>query len=578
MSTAAATSSELSPLREVPPLDGVDDLLPLTPAQTGMLFETLSQSDPEVYFEQVRFDLVGPLDLDRFRAAWQLVHEQHSMLRTVFLWDGLDEPLQAVLSEVELDWNVVGVAGDDDAAAVSDGAGSPREWADQLAAQRRSTGIDLGVGPISSFDLLPIDDQRMHVIWSFHHLLLDGWSTARVVGEVLDRYEGVDADHISGASEFRPYLEWLADRDAGATEAYWRTLLASVDEPTTIAPGGASPGGQFVRGRIDAQLSAPESALVRAFARSQRVTVNTMVQAAWARTLARYTGRRDVVFGVTVSGRPPDLDGAAEAVGMFLNTLPFPVSVNEGDDVDGDWLGSLQRQQLDVSHHGHASLAEVQRFAPADGALFDSILVFENYPMRVAHEAPSVEVEHYTVFEQTHYALTVMAGDVPDAASDATSDDSDGRPLGFIVVYDESRLAPWFARQMVDDLTDELVRLASPADPLDDLANEPARSASPADPLDDLANEPARSASPADPLDDLANEPARSTSPADPVDDLANEPARLDIASGPSRRPRQRTGALDIASGPSRFLRLAQVCLTLGRVMRSPSVTPRKQL
>ncbi len=402
-----------------------------------MLFETLSSDDPSMYVEQVRFDLVGPLDLDRFRAAWETVHARHAMLRTVFLWDGLDEPLQAVLGEIELDWNPPDPA----AEAITI---TPREVADARALHRRIEGVDLGRSPISTFDLIAIDADRIHVIWSFHHLLLDGWSTARVVGEVLDRY--ADASDEPASSEFRPYLEWLADRDPTVTDGFWRGLLANVSEPTILGRTGADP---FVRGRLDVTLSNDDSALIRAAAASHRVTINTMVQGAWARTLARYTGRTDVVFGVTVSGRPHDLDGADDAVGMFLNTLPFPATVPHATE-RAEWLQALQRQQLAVGEHGHASLAEVQRLAPAPaGALFDTILVFENYPRRAAAPNADIAVEDYDVFEQSHYALTIMAGDLPDTGE-----------LGFIVVHDESAVSPTFARQVVDDLVAELLELA----------------------------------------------------------------------------------------------------------------------
>ncbi len=321
---------------------------------------------------------------------------------------------------------------------------------------------------MSTFDLIAIDDQRTHVIWSFHHLLLDGWSTARVVGDVLDLYEsdGATTPGATGAgaaeeSSFRPYLEWLADRDTAETTEFWRSLLAGVTEPSLLAnlrgrhdtgSTRARNSAAFERGRLDITLATDDSDRVRAAAASNRITVNTMVQAAWARTLARYTGRPEVIFGVTVSGRPPELDGANETVGMFLNTLPFPVTV-PADSYDAGWLQGLQRQQLDVSHHGHASLAEVQRLAPVPAAtarLFDSILVFENYPMRTTSNDTSVQVEHYGVFEQSHYPLTIMAGDMPD-----------GGALGFIVVYDESVLAPWFARQLIDDFTAALLGLGT---------------------------------------------------------------------------------------------------------------------
>ncbi len=420
-------------------MDNVDDIYPLTPSQAGILYHTLRSDDPALYFEQVRADLEGDLDIAAFKTSWDRTFARHAALRTVFVWQGLDEPLQVVRSQVELPWIEVDLRSID----VEDVDAELQAICD---AERRK-GINLSKAPTSSFVLVRVDESTWHFVWNFHHIALDGWSVVRIFDEAMDSYSRPDVERHE-PPPFKRHVEWLLGHDHVQTERFWRDRLAGFESPTSLRFGTADQTADFELGRLEIDLSRSETAKIVEFARRSRVTVNTLVQAAWAVVLGRYSGESDVVFGVTMAGRPAELDGVEDMIGMFLSTLPMRIDADSEVPID-DWLRSVQGQQLELLGHQHSSLADVHRWSDvAPGTeLFESILVFENYPMSRRSGETSLKVTRGDVFEQSHYPITVMV--------------RPGEPLGFTVLFDNARFASEQMAQLMGHLGTALVDLAT---------------------------------------------------------------------------------------------------------------------
>jgi len=398
---AALTQAQLDALLDVLPSEAqkVQDLYPLSPMQQGMLFHSEYDGGGTAYVTQLRIDVQG-LEVQRFRGAWQQVVQRHDVLRTGFL-SMAQPPLQWVARSVELPM------------AVHDWRGrADQAQAIEALALEQQAAFDLSAPPLMRLAAIRIDDQRHRFIWSCHHLLLDGWSMSRLFGEVLQAYDGVATEEP--ACSYRDYIAWLAARTAKEGEAYWRSRLQKIDAPTLLGTALEPPANGEGHGEVGAALDAAGTQALQAFARRERVTLNTLVQGAWSLLLSRYAAQQTVVFGATVAGRPAGLVGADRMLGLFINTLPVVVDAAPAQRL-GDWLRELQAQNLASREHEYTPLHEIQRWAGQGGGqgLFDSIVVFENYPIDQTlagradqglkfEQAESVDVTHYPMDVEVH--------------------------------------------------------------------------------------------------------------------------------------------------------------------------------
>jgi amino acid adenylation domain-containing protein/non-ribosomal peptide synthase protein (TIGR01720 family) len=354
---------------------GVERIDPLSPLQEGLLFHTIYQPSSAAYVEQVRFELRGALDVEAFHGAWQGVVERHPALRAAFVWEGVQRPVQVVHRRAEVPLRLEDWRGMD---------------APPLAAfldEDRDLGFDVSRAPLMRLALLRTADDAYEFVWSYHHLVMDGWSLSLVFREVVALYDAALAGREPGLERARPYhafLAWLATRGRAETEAYWRRALDGFTAATPLgieARTGAS-GAAVEHARHAVELPAARTEALQSFAAAHGLTLNTLVQGAWALLLSVYSGSDDVVFGATVAGRPAEVDGVEETVGLFINTLPVRARIRGATPVL-EWLRELQAQQVEAREHDHSALADVQRWSsvPAGQPLFDHIVVFENYPV-----------------------------------------------------------------------------------------------------------------------------------------------------------------------------------------------------
>jgi amino acid adenylation domain-containing protein/non-ribosomal peptide synthase protein (TIGR01720 family) len=392
----------------------IEDIYPLAPMQQGMLFHTLYAAQPSVYFVQHGYRLEGPLDAGAFLAAWQAICDRHAVLRTAFVWERREEPLQVVRERVRLpveQQDLRALAPDDQEAAIA-----------RFAEADRLRGFDLARAPLMRIALLRVQDNAWRFLWSSHHLLFDGWSTPILWKEALALYEAAVQKTDARLERARPYGEyigWLKKQDPQKTAAFWRDRLAGFTAPTPLgvdrAPAAAGPsagGGEEDFDDRRATLPAEVSAALGGFVRQHQITLSTLVQGAWALLLSRYGGEDDVLFGATVSGRAVPVPGIERMVGLFINTLPVRVLV-ERDRPALAWLKALQERQADARDFEHSSLVEVQAESqvPRGTPLFESLVVFENYPIEesVRKGASGVTLHHIKTFDRTSYPLTVSA-------------------------------------------------------------------------------------------------------------------------------------------------------------------------
>ncbi len=377
----------------------VEDLYPLSPMQQGMLFHSLYQQEAGDYINQLRVDVDG-LHPEGFRAAWQAALDEHDVLRSGFLWQGAFEtPLQVVRKRVEVPFSVLDWRGREDLAAALD----------ELAAGEGRLGFDLSEAPLLRLVLVRTDEERYHLIYTNHHILMDGWSNSQLLGEVLQRYRGETPPRSGG--RYRDYIAWLQRQDAALSEAFWLPRLRQLDEPTRL---GQSIAQAKQRGKGYAErlreLDGEQTRRLAELAREQKITVNTLVQAAWLMLLQRYTGQDSVAFGATVAGRPAELNGIEEQIGLFINTLPVIATPLPQQSL-ASWLQAVQGENLALREFEHTPLYDIQRWAGQGGeALFDNILVFENYPVsQMLQQQASQGLAFGAVgnHEQTNYPLTL---------------------------------------------------------------------------------------------------------------------------------------------------------------------------
>jgi amino acid adenylation domain-containing protein len=383
----------------------VEDVYPLSPGQQGMLMVVLLSGETEVYFDRSVVTLAGDLDAALWRQAWQRVVDRHPALRTFFVWERREQPLQVVRRQAELPWEML-------------------DWRDLPAAGREARledflrrdsdrRFDLRNPPLMRFSMIRWDQETWKMIWSFHHLIVDGWSLSRIFGEAVTSYaafrDGREPD-LEPPCHYRDYIAWLQRQDLGRAEAFWRGALAGFDEPTPLPYGGNGPGGEVWSYRHEMSWLPPaEIEVLSTLARRNQLTLNTVFQGAWGALLARATGRDDVIFGSVVSGRPGEVEGIESMVGFFINVLP--VRLTAGNDAVAAALANLQSRQFEQRDFEYCPLESIQAWSslPRGSRLIESLLVFQNFPLNPLAVAslPGFRIVDIESKGATHYPITL---------------------------------------------------------------------------------------------------------------------------------------------------------------------------
>ncbi|MEA2589742.1 MAG: hypothetical protein QOH66_2669, partial [Actinomycetota bacterium] len=428
---------------------GIEDIYPLTPLQAGMLFHALVDAEGRAYHNQLCVELSGVSDPRAFGMAWQRVVDRTPILRSSVVWEGVDEPLQVVHREVVLpvvhhDWRHLS-------------AEDAEEQRRQVIAADHAAGMDLTLAPLMRLVIAQLSDDEILLVWTSHHVFLDGWSTGAVFTEVCEQYAAIvggRAPRLPARRPFRDYLQWLDHQDRREAEEHWRRVLSGFDSPIPL-PYDRQPAEAHRAESSESmpvELSPEQSLRLHGVARRSGLTLNTIVQGAWALLLARYSGERDVVFGTTVSGRPAELPGVESMVGMFINTIPTRVGIDEGQSAVS-WLRALQDDQVESRNFDFVSLAQLQSWSDVPGGtnLFDTMVVFENYPIEGALvDEAGLAVRDVQGVDTTNFPLTLSA----------SLDDR----LRFDLEYDPKLFDPDTAERMVGHLQALLEGIAADPD------------------------------------------------------------------------------------------------------------------
>ena len=377
----------------------IEDILPLSPLQEGLLFHALFDAQgPDIYTMQVAFVLEGPLESSALQTAAETLVQRHASLRAAFRYENLSRPVQIILPAVRVPWHNIDLSLLDDTAR--------EQRLAQILAEDCAERFDLAAPPLLRFTLIRLGADRHQLLFTHHHILVDGWSMPVLVQELLTLYaQRGDARTLPRVTPYRDYLAWIAAQDRAAAVAAWSAALAGLEEPTLVAlqDRGRAP---VLPEQIMLTLSERLTGALTQQARARGLTLNTYIQGAWAILLGRLTGRADVVFGVTVAGRPPEIAGIESMVGLFINTLPLRVKLSAEQPLVA-LLAEVQDSQSRLMAHQHLGLAEVQGLAGL-GELFDTLVVFENYPVDHAALAAASNGLHVTPvagYDASHYPL-----------------------------------------------------------------------------------------------------------------------------------------------------------------------------
>jgi amino acid adenylation domain-containing protein/non-ribosomal peptide synthase protein (TIGR01720 family) len=386
----------------------IQSIHPLTPLQQGMLIHTLLAAESGVYVTQAVLTLVGDVQDSTLQRAWHSVLDRHEVLRSFFVWKGQEKPLQIVPRQVVLPWEQLDWSGFS--------ASDQRVKLESFLRADRKQGFDLSKAPLMRLTLIRTADHDHELVWTTHHLLLDGWSTFLVIKDVVAVYralrEGQEL-HLPDCRPFRDYIGWLQRQDRSKAEAFWRAELKEFNTPTPLGVDRPAP---TLRGHRDEIASAQEhwpgelTRALRAFGARHNLTSSTLVHGAWAMLLNRYSGQASVLFGSVVSGRPAELQGVESMVGLLINTLPVLARISPATSVLS-WLKAFQDHLVGLQQYQHSSLVDIQGWCEVrrDQPLFESLLAFENYRVDASlwQRHADLEIANLRGIEQTNYPLTV---------------------------------------------------------------------------------------------------------------------------------------------------------------------------
>ena len=388
---------------------------PLSSMQKGMLFHAISAPQSGVDIQQIMIGLQDSFDQDLFVQAWQQVAQRHAILRMSYQWEDVDTPVQFVHEHIEIplhrhDWRALPAA----------------DQAKKLLLfkqEDRLTDFQLDQPPAFRLNLFQMGEADYRCLWTFHHILLDGRSFPIILRELFTIYDALRQGETVEIPEPRPYgdyLQWIDQKEFAPSEPFWRSFLSQFTAPTPLTVSKTTQLSHVSRALADEELRIPAVTVgqLDQYAKANGVTMNTLIQGAWGLVWHHYTNEETVLFGTTRACRY-GLEGLADMVGVFINTLPMRSDVSH-DMTLGDYMRDIRQKQIALRDHEHTPLAEVQKWSdvPRGSNLFDTLVVFENYDLNEALRAQGGEwlKRTFKYKGQTNFPLTLMAYNDGDLA------------------------------------------------------------------------------------------------------------------------------------------------------------------
>ncbi|MCK4762614.1 MAG: AMP-binding protein, partial [Candidatus Aminicenantes bacterium] len=378
----------------------IQDIYALTPLQEGMLFYYLKNPAGDLYFEQLNLRISGSIEIEIFKKAWNFVVANNELLRTVFRWRKVKEPVQMVLKVHHPEIRVLDSRHPVPGVLPRSGLeGAPAGCFDLTQVSFRVT-------------LCKIEEEQYEMIISNHHILYDGWSNGIILREFFAAYEALAAGKEPQRpvkTKFKEYIKWIKGRDQGEQANYWEEYLAGFEVPTVLSVKRPSGGEVGAAGNFKTRLEKNFREKLEAFAKRHKVTPASLLYTAYGILLQKYNNSKDVIFGATSAGRSAKIKGIEDMVGLFINTLPLRVESESGENVS-DLLGKVNEAVQDREQYETTPLVNIKNYSPIDSSeeLFDSIMVIENYPIDTAAlQGRRLKIESFSMAEMTNYDLTV---------------------------------------------------------------------------------------------------------------------------------------------------------------------------
>ncbi|WP_248601263.1 condensation domain-containing protein, partial [Aquimarina muelleri] len=406
LSFSDLTFKELQDINE----DGkVEDIYKLSPAQQGMYYHWVSSEDTSLYFNQLSYRISAEvLDMDAIKKAYHSMVDRYAILRTSFINHSSDTLLQVVRKSVPNSFTYEKIPEGTNLDGID-------VWINEVKSKDMKKGFNLEDPSQLRFKVLDLRNGEYEFIWSHHHILMDGWCKSILINEFNQILNSIVTDtklNLPAVNPYSDYINWLGKVDQKKTLDYWKTYLKEYSNTAKIP---------FVRSdRLEQNYRAEKESIefsgnifekINSLCKTTEVTHNTLIQVVWGYLLSKYNNTKDVVYGSVVSGRPGDLEGIEDMIGLFINTVPVRVKYEE-ENTPKDLLKNIQQDAITSLDHHYTSLATVQGVSELGNSLLDHIIVFENYPIQ-----EWIESQLETESNKSSGALVLKSVDLKEQAN-----------------------------------------------------------------------------------------------------------------------------------------------------------------
>ncbi|WP_240921855.1 condensation domain-containing protein, partial [Jeotgalicoccus sp. S0W5] len=381
----------------------IQKIYDLSPMQEGMLYHSLLNENYESYFVQVSFSVIGDLDVDNFKNAVQRLVEKHDILRTKFFYQNVSKPKQVVVDLYEVETYFK------DLSSLNKEEQKTNIYKYLKKDRRRKFNLNKDI--LTRFHIIKLSDRRHKIIWSFHHILLDGWSIGIVLKDLLTIYSSINNNtkiDCNDGPAYQKFIEWIHNQNHSEAQSYWEDYLKGYDNKASLVVKDDNKEKESVHESILIKIDSEVTKEIINLGKKFNVSLNTIIQAAWSILLNKYTNQNDIVFGAVHSGRTANIIEIESMVGLFINTVPTRVSISGNF---GDMVNLMQQKAHKSEKYSYYPLYKIQERSILKSNLFDHILVFENYPisqeLNTYSNCNEIKFDELNSFEQTNYPLTV---------------------------------------------------------------------------------------------------------------------------------------------------------------------------